>query len=627
MLTLPDVEYEQWHRFHVVGDHAPVGNEAATYRRWERITRFANGGPSWTERRFVRIADLRAVQSRLAPILHRARDVLSSAIDELTRRGFVVVLANQDGVILASWGTPALIDASYRAEFMVGTRWDEETRGTNAIGTALAEHRAVSVIGRAHYLEQAHKLACYAALIENPADDSVIVLDITGPAGQADPLLGVLVVSLAGTLEGALHASSAAVPPMLPAVSVLERSLSSDRDRFLAEASVTLGASLDLEETVSALGRLCLESIADWCIIDLADGGGGLVRACVMTRLADKRLVAEALHHERIENHRPYLQLSAIEQRQPVIVRSVTPQLLDAVARSPRHREMIEQMALESLMAVPLMAGDTIVGALLCGSSQQARRYGARDAQLASELARRGALAIANARLHRAVQEAADARAEVLAIVAHDLRGPLNTIGVSSELLQHRHAIGDTDRSMRSIQRSTKQMGRLIEDLLDASRREDDRLVLETQPVDPTALVEDVLELARPLLTGRDIDVDVAPTPEVRADRERLLQVLMNFVGNAVKFTARDATITISVRADGDHVRFAVADTGPGLDPEQTPHVFERFWKGRRTDRRGAGLGLFISRRIVEDHGGHIGVESTPGAGAMFWFTVPCANC
>ena len=105
-----------------------------------------------------------ATHARLEPILHRAHDVLATAIDELTRRGFVVCLANEEGIVLAAWGDPGMIDGRYRSEFTLGSRWDEQTGGTNAIGTALAENGAVSVIGRAHSLEAAHTLACYAAL-------------------------------------------------------------------------------------------------------------------------------------------------------------------------------------------------------------------------------------------------------------------------------------------------------------------------------------------------------------------------------------------------------------------------------------------------------------------------------
>ncbi len=250
--------------------------------------------------------------------------------------------------------------------------------------------------------------------------------------------------------------------------------------------------------------------------------------------------------------------------------------------------------------------------------------YGAHHAALAMELARRFSLAISNAQLHRAAQDAASSRAEVLAIVAHDLRGPLNAIDLSSALLQQHAGDGVSDRAVRSIVGSTRRMNRLIEDLFDASRNEADRLSLVATAIDTTSLLDEAQDIAlalrqRTVREGEDV-------PAIRGDRERLLQVFTNLLGNAAKFTPHASAVVIGARRDGKHVRFWVRDHGPGLTPDAATHVFERFWKGDSADRRGTGLGLYISKRIVEDHGGTIGVHSTSGAGATFWFTVPVSS-
>ena len=187
------------------------------------------------------------------------------------------MLADQEGVILSSWGAHVLPEAHPREEFSIGTRWDEYHQGTNAIGTALAERKAVTVLGRSHYLESAHSLACYAALIRHPLDGSVAVLDISGPVASANPLFGVLAESLAATLESALH------------VSVEER-LRSGGKRLVdwradgappprrvhaprrAGSGLILGTSLDYQETLDSIATLAVESLADWCLIDLLDG-------------------------------------------------------------------------------------------------------------------------------------------------------------------------------------------------------------------------------------------------------------------------------------------------------------------------------------------------------------------
>jgi signal transduction histidine kinase len=113
--------------------------------------------------------------------------------------------------------------------------------------------------------------------------------------------------------------------------------------------------------------------------------------------------------------------------------------------------------------------------------------------------------------------------------------------------------------------------------------------------------------------------------PRVLVDPARIQQVLSNLVGNAIKFTPRDGRVTVRVELDADGVRVAVVDTGPGIAPEQLPHIFGRFWQGKRSDRRGLGLGLAIAKAIVEAHGGRIWVESTVGEGSTFYFTVRLA--
>jgi signal transduction histidine kinase len=309
------------------------------------------------------------------------------------------------------------------------------------------------------------------------------------------------------------------------------------------------------------------------------------------------------------------------------VIHSVPQELIDAVAGNAAHRDLIVEMSPHSMIAVPLLSGERVLGTMLFASSRPSLRYEPRHAQFAERFGRRAALAIANAHLHQVAQDAADARADVLAIVAHDLRGPLSTIGMSSELLRGRLAPGAEDRTVRTILRSTERMNRLIQDLLDASRTTTDRLSLMTASMPATLVVDDALEIARTLAADRPITVERSDElPIVRADRERVVQVITNLIGNAVKFSPAGSAIAIGGHVDGEMVRFWVRDHGPGLTAEQLAHVFERFWKGHRDDRRGVGLGLFISKQIVEDHGGYIGVESIPGQGATFHFTLPIAE-
>jgi signal transduction histidine kinase len=233
------------------------------------------------------------------------------------------------------------------------------------------------------------------------------------------------------------------------------------------------------------------------------------------------------------------------------------------------------------------------------------------------------------ARLYDDAREAAAAREEVLKIVSHDLRNPLNTIGMAAEMILEQTDQATQARSVGIIRRTSDRMNRMVQDLLDVAKLETGRLAIELEIVEVTALVGEAMEMFGPLAAERALELTpiVAPDlPSVYVDRGRMLQVLSNLVGNAIKFTPAQGRITLrATHADG-MVRFAVIDTGPGIPPDQMQRIFGRFWQAKPSDRRGLGLGLTIAKSIVEAHGGHIGADSSPGAGTEFWFTVPVAG-
>lgn len=231
-------------------------------------------------------------------------------------------------------------------------------------------------------------------------------------------------------------------------------------------------------------------------------------------------------------------------------------------------------------------------------------------------------------RAEAALQRAVSIRDEVLSIVAHDLRNPLNTIYLQAQMLQRPGPqLERRDQEARSvIMRASERMERLIKDLLDVALVESGRLTVEQRPLSAAALAGEALELhaQAAAAAGVELRLDVAPdVHEVWGDRGRLLQVFENLIGNALKFTSSGGRITLAARRLDDAVEFCVADTGSGIEAEHLPHLFDRFWQARRRERAGAGLGLAIVKGIVEAHNGRIQVESTLGQGSRFRFTVP----
>ncbi len=224
----------------------------------------------------------------------------------------------------------------------------------------------------------------------------------------------------------------------------------------------------------------------------------------------------------------------------------------------------------------------------------------------------------------------AETREEVLGVVAHDLRNPLNLIITSTDMLLQDNLDAPRRTEMLGVtMRAGRQMNRLIGDLLDTVRLQAGKFALDLETLPVQEIFQQTDETFRPLASKRHIKLSIV-APEngvaVRADPLRVSQVVGNIVGNAIKFTPDDGSVTIRAAANGNHVSIQVSDTGPGIAAKDISHLFDNFWQARNNDHRGVGLGLAIAKGVVEAHGGKIWCDSTPGRGSTFYFTLPRAS-
>jgi K+-sensing histidine kinase KdpD len=224
----------------------------------------------------------------------------------------------------------------------------------------------------------------------------------------------------------------------------------------------------------------------------------------------------------------------------------------------------------------------------------------------------------------------ARAREDVLGIVAHDLRNPLNLISTTAQfLLEDSVAPPDRTRLLTNATRAAKQMNRMIADLLDTVRLQAGRLSLQLEVVPVEAILQQLEETFGPEAVSHRRKLRIARPAQqfaMRADPLRVSQILGNLVGNALKFTPEDGVVTLRPSCDDSRARFDVIDTGPGISASDLPHLFDDFWQARHGDQRGVGLGLAIAKALVEAHGGTIAVTSTVGQGSRFSFTIPLAG-
>jgi signal transduction histidine kinase len=290
----------------------------------------------------------------------------------------------------------------------------------------------------------------------------------------------------------------------------------------------------------------------------------------------------------------------------------------------------------EALCAMPLIHADETIGALSF-AFVQARSFGITDRAFTLLLAQATAAALhrawsfdAERQKRRDAELLASAREQVLGVVAHDLRNPLNLIAQTTHLLLEEELPAESRRALFGVTtRAVKEMNRLISDLLDTVRLEAGRLSLDVEDVSVEEIVFQAEETFRPLAYQRGIHLE-AVRPEtdtaLRVDPLRVSQIMGNLIGNALKFTPERGHVTLRAAPSGSQVVFEVVDDGPGIPPHDVEHLFERFWQARQTDHRGVGLGLPIAKGLVEAHGGTMSVRSTLGAGTTFSFTLPAAQ-
>lgn len=285
------------------------------------------------------------------------------------------------------------------------------------------------------------------------------------------------------------------------------------------------------------------------------------------------------------------------------------------------------------ILVTPLIAEKEPLGALvLLNSASSGRRFRDADIVRARTLGDLTSLALRRVRLmeeEREAKEKAEAavrvRDETLGIVSHDLRNPLTKIALSADLLTDSPA-EEQHELIENIRSSARQMDRLIQDLLDVARLEAGRFSVNTKVIETAPLLREVCDTHAALAQQKGLRIlcDLGDDlPRICADRDRLVQVFGNLIGNAIKFTPERGTITIEAIGAPNGVQFIVRDTGPGIPDTDLNRVFTPYWQAKKTAHMGAGLGLAIVKGIIDAHGGEVRASNAPGGGAVFAFTIP----
>jgi PAS domain S-box-containing protein len=408
---------------------------------------------------------------------------------------------------------------------------------------------------------------------------------------------------------------------------VSERKALQDRQRLMAVVSDAVSSSsLNRGQVASSVASILARSFADCCVVHLAGANGALDEAAFAHREAVSNAAAPGpLGAAGYPKEDSAIRTVARTQRP---VRRQLAGSSDDVSLGI-HAGLLGTAA--SAIVVPLTAHGRCLGTLTLVSENHRRPYEALDLAFAEELGRRLALGLDNAQLYSDAQQALRLRDEVLAVVSHDLRDPLSAIALNAAQLLRSPPNVDLElvrNNAAAIRRNTLQMDRLIGDLVDVGRIDTGCFSLELCPTRVASIVEDALSTFEGCAALRSIRLRVAALPdsELLCDRGRVLQVLSNLIGNALKFSPEGREIVVTGGLRGASFEFSVADKAGGIPPHDVEHVFDRYWRAPMAAGKGSGLGLHIAKEIVEAHGGRIWVESTPGEGSTFSFTIPIAK-
>ena len=399
---------------------------------------------------------------------------------------------------------------------------------------------------------------------------------------------------------------------------------------WLVETSRALNGSLDLRTLNATLGRLVVSALADYYVLYLVDGEGGLYPSAWLHHNAEQEATLQTVLQRLVgqKDAMPVLK-QVLHSKAPLFIADIA----TALAETPSSvdRALIEAMAVCQLIVVPLLVRDEVCGILSFGATGQAR-FDAGQFALVIAFAAQYAQALENARLYQQSLEAISMRDDFLSIAAHELKTPLAALNGNAALVLRRamreNMLSERDqRGLQMVIDQGERLNRMINQLLDIGRLQQSGIALNRAPVDVGALVRRITDELQPTLSRHTLEMALPDDPLlVMGDELRLEQVVQNLCQNAVKYNPQGGPVWVTLARHEQQVVISVRDTGIGIPTDAVPHIFQRFYRAPNTEAfniSGMGVGLYVVREIVTLHGGDVQVATSEGQGSTFTITLP----
>lgn len=400
--------------------------------------------------------------------------------------------------------------------------------------------------------------------------------------------------------------------------------------RVLANAADVLGRSSEYAETLRDLADTVVPDLADWCVVDVLDAGHANRVAVAHADEAKLAMAEELQRRYPPDPDAPTSPAAVARSGEPLLIETVTDEIMVQGARDEEHLERIRALGFRSAVVLPLVARGAVLGAMTLVRAETPRSFTADDLPLLSELARRAALAVDNARMMYETTQALRLRDEFLATLSHDMRTPLATIlgylQISQRQLGRLEGADRVGEYLGRAERTTVRMAHFVSELMDVSLiTAGQPIPLVAEAVDLNVVVERSLNEHRQLDGTHELVLDRSPYPAIAlTDPARIERILENLLNNAIKYSPEGSTVRVTVEAGQDEASVAVSDQGVGIPDGELELVFQRFHRASTAKGApGVGLGLSGAREVARRMGGDLTVESEVGRGSTFTLRIP----
>lgn len=403
--------------------------------------------------------------------------------------------------------------------------------------------------------------------------------------------------------------------------------------RYLAESSRILSSSLDYETTLNTVAELAVPKIADWCAIDMYDEKEGVSQVAITHKDPKKVKWAKKLRKEQpVDLSAPTGLPKILRTGQSEIYPNITDEMLVSISKNEKELKLARSIGFTSAMVVPIFSQEKPVGAITFVTAETDRHYNQADLLMAEELATRASVAIENARLYKGSREAISIRDEFISVASHELKTPVTSVKMFTQVLRkHSEQIGDMKAvdHLSKMDRQLNKLTELIYDLLNISKIQAGKMEFKQRIFDFDQSIKDIIDVLQQSTAKHQIVLKGATGKKVYGDEERIGQVLNNLISNAIKYSPHADRVVVKLQSKDDTVTVSVQDFGIGMAKEHLERIFEQFYRVYDTTDKtfpGLGIGLYISSEIVKRHGGTFRVQSSPGKGSIFSFSLPTYN-